>query len=259
MARSRTSAPAAAEGNKKGGARSAALPWKPKRCTGRSRPSRHGRSKERWPKSRQPPLRRLLPSRQPGKRRRHAFVLKPQLPGAGRATPNRSSQPGAALALLTTLRPCREALMAKKSLADDLARADCAKYVELDRALLPEVFATNASKWEQLHPKGGCPGLQVGSPAGQPACSSVAHSSTEGRFCDTGGAGSHKLECRDVARVHAGAAGGRDEQAAPPDLLDGAPVLGEEHCPCSPRQCAAGSRLAGEDWTASAPSAAAFV
>lgn len=53
--------------------------------------------------------------------------------------------------------------MAKKSLADQLAFADCNKYVEVESSLLPEIFAVERPKRESMHPKGGCPGLSVSS------------------------------------------------------------------------------------------------
>jgi len=49
-----------------------------------------------------------------------------------------------------------------KRLERDLGPLDFNKYVTLNKGLLPEVFWEDGPPtWEQYHPKGGCPGLQV--------------------------------------------------------------------------------------------------
>lgn len=51
--------------------------------------------------------------------------------------------------------------MAGKSLRDRLTVEDCAKYVQIDPRLLPEVFPAEVPKQEKMHPRGGCQGLKV--------------------------------------------------------------------------------------------------
>jgi hypothetical protein len=60
---------------------------------------------------------------------------------------------------------CRERLLTYKMLEDDVGPEDFNKYVSIDKELLPEVFWEDGPPtWEQYHPKGGCPGLQVPPP-----------------------------------------------------------------------------------------------
>ena len=57
---------------------------------------------------------------------------------------------------------CRDEILTYKRLELELGPEDFGKYVTLNKELLPEVFwEEGPPTWEQFHPKGGCPGLQV--------------------------------------------------------------------------------------------------
>ena len=57
---------------------------------------------------------------------------------------------------------CRESIVSDKWIIDELESSDVGSYMGLPRGLLPEVFFEDELPvWEELHPRGGCRGLEV--------------------------------------------------------------------------------------------------
>lgn len=57
---------------------------------------------------------------------------------------------------------CRESIVSDKWITEELEAIDVGSYLGLPRNLLPEVFfESGLPVWEELHPRGGCRGLEV--------------------------------------------------------------------------------------------------
>ena len=57
---------------------------------------------------------------------------------------------------------CRESIVSDKWITDELESSDIGSYMGIPRNLLPEIFFEDElPPWEELHPRGGCRGLEV--------------------------------------------------------------------------------------------------
>lgn len=56
---------------------------------------------------------------------------------------------------------CRESLVSDKWVIDELEDVDIGSYLGIPRQLLPEVFFDELPSGEELHPRGGCQGLEA--------------------------------------------------------------------------------------------------
>lgn len=57
---------------------------------------------------------------------------------------------------------CRESIVSDKWITEEVESSDVGSYMGVPRDLLPEVFfEEDLPPWEELHPRGGCRGLEV--------------------------------------------------------------------------------------------------